>query len=130
MSPRRIAVAFCVLAGGGDALTGLLLLAAPGLVLRLLGLPAPADGLALVRFVGVFVACVGLAYFYGLSRRYRLVPAIEMTAGIRLAVGLFLGVAATVGELEPPWLLIGAYDAIVATAQLGLLARGMFADAA
>ena len=34
---------FCLLAGGGDALTGLLLLAAPRLVLRLLGAAVPGD---------------------------------------------------------------------------------------
>jgi hypothetical protein len=129
VSRDRLAVACCVLAGGGDALTGFLLLTAPAFVLRMLGLPVP-DGLAMVRFVGVFVACVGLAYFWGLSRRSRLATAIEITAGFRLAVALFLAVAATVGEMEAPWLLVGGYDAVVATVQLVMLSRGMFADAA
>jgi hypothetical protein len=128
---RRGAALFCLLAGGGDAATGLLLVAAPALVLRLLGIARPAGDLVFLRFVGVFVACVGLAYLYpwlsqGARWDRRLAAAIEMTAGFRLAVALFLGTAVTAGELELPWAAVGAYDALVATAQLGLLARGTF----
>lgn len=127
----RGAALFCLLAGGGDAMTGLLLAAAPALVLRLLGMARPAGDLVFLRFIGVFVACVGLAYLYpwlskGARRDRRLAAAVEMTAGFRLAVALFVSVAVGTGELEPPWLAVGAYDALVATAQLGLLARGMF----
>lgn len=127
---------FCLVAGGGDAVTGLLLVAAPALVLRLLGIAAPSGDLAYLRFVGVFVGCVGLAYLWPwLSRdagrrSRRIVSAVEMTAGIRLAVALFLGVAVAAGTLDLPWITVGVYDALVATAQLGLLARGGFGDAA
>ena len=122
---------FCLLAGGGDAATGLLLLAAPALVLHLLGLERPAADLALLRFVGVFVACVGVAYLHPWLRRRsarqpRLLAALEMTAGIRLAVALFLGIAVASSTLEIPWLRVGLYDAAVALAQIGLLARGAF----
>ena len=130
----RGAALFCLLAGGGDAATGLLLVAAPALVLRLLGIARPAGDLVFLRFIGVFVACVGLAYLYpwlseGARRDRRLAAAVEMTAGFRLAVALFLGAAVTAGELELPWAAVGAYDALVAVAQLGLLARGVFGDA-
>ena len=119
---------FCLFAGGGDAATGLLLLTAPGLVLRLLGAAAPQD-LILLRFVGVFVGCVGLACLYPWllrDRGHRVRAAIEITAGIRLAVALFLGCAILTGQLDLPWATVGAYDALVAMAQIGLLARGFF----
>ena len=120
---------FCLLAGGGDAATGLLLLAAPGFVLRLLGTTIPGDGLVLLRFVGVFVGSVGLAYLYPWLLRdggFRVRTAIEITAGVRLAVALFLGCAVLTGRLDLPWATVGAYDALVAAAQIGLLARGFF----
>lgn len=126
---------FCLFAGGGDAATGLLLVAAPRLVLRLLGAAAPAADLILLRFVGVFVGYVGLAYLYpwllgdGPGRQHRIVAAIEMTAGVRLAVTLFLGFTVMMGRLDLPWATVGVYDALVALAQIALLARGFFGDA-
>jgi hypothetical protein len=126
----RAPALFCLLAGGGDAATGLLLVTSPDQVLRLLGIPQPADD-ALLRFVGVFVACVGLAYLYPwLAGGRRLETAIEITAGFRLAVALFLVAAVLRGAMDRPWLTVGAYDATVAVAQLGLLARGFFRHAA
>jgi len=125
---------FCLLAGGGDALTGLLLVAAPELVLHLLGLKRPDGNLAFLRFVGVFVGCVGLAYVYpwllfdGESRARRIVSALEITAGVRLAVALFLGVAVASSQLDLPWVAVGTYDAVVASTQIGLLVFGVFQD--
>lgn len=132
---ERTAALFCLLAGGGDAVTGLLLITAPGLVISLLHLEIPDGGLGLLRFVGVFVGCVGLAYLYpwlltdGQRLERRVATAVEMTAGARLAVALFLGVAVTVGEMDAPWLAVAGYDAALALAQLGLLARGVFGRA-
>lgn len=120
---------FCLFAGGGDAATGLLLLAAPGLVLRLLGVAVPGEDLVLLRFVGVFVGSVGIAYLYPWllrDRSHRVRTAIEITAGVRLAVALFLGFAVLTGRLDLPWMTVGTYDALVASAQIGLLARGFF----
>lgn len=127
---------FCLLAGGGDALTGLLLLAAPRLVLRLLGAAVPGDAggdLVLLRFVGVFVGSVGLVYLYPWlyprllrDRGSRVRTTLEITAGVRLAVALFLGITVMTGRLDLPWATVGAYDALVAIAQCGLLARGFF----
>lgn len=121
---------FCVIAGVGDAATGLLLVSAPALVLRLLGIEHPDGDLVFLRFAGVFVACVGLSYLYpwflrdGFRRAGRVVAAFEITAGFRLAVALFLGVAVAAGALELPWVTVGVYDAVVGLVQIGLLARG------
>lgn len=123
----RAPALFCLFAGLGDAATGILLIAAPALVLRLLGIGPVADDV-LLRFAGVFVGCVGLAYLYPwmLRRRGRLSTAIEITAGVRLAVALFLLAAVVRGAMAAPWMTVGGYDALVAVAQLALLARGFF----
>lgn len=132
---RRGSLLFCLFAGGGDALTGLLLLAEPRAVLRLLGAAVPGDAggdLVLLRFVGVFVGSVGFAYLYPWLTRDggpRLRNALEITAGMRLAVALFLGFAVMTGRLDLPWATVGAFDAVVATAQIGLLARGFLSAA-
>ena len=134
MSGERGPLLFCLVAGGGDVATGLLLLAAPELMLRLLGIERPEGSLELFRFVGVFVASVGTAYLYpwlrgGTGQRHRLATAIEITAGIRIAVAAFLVCAVALREMGSPWLTVGTYDALVAAAQLALLARGFFGRA-
>lgn len=116
---------FCAIAGGGDLATGLFLIAAPALVLRLLGIPHPEGELVFLRLVGVFVGCVGLSYLYPwiFKNRLRIAVAFEITAIFRLAVALFVGITVALGVLEMPWVTVGAYDAIVALVQIGLLAR-------
>ena len=124
---------FAIAAGTCDAATGLALLAVPQRVLQLLGVPWPGGDPFALRFVGVFVGCVGLAYLApflaapGPRREARLRTAIELTAGFRLAVALFLGVAVTLGQ-PLGWLLVGSTDAALGLAQLELLRRGCFGD--
>jgi hypothetical protein len=131
---RRLApVLFAVAAGTCDAATGLALLAAPQRVLQLLGVPWTGGDPFALRFVGVFVGCVGLAYLApflatpGRRRERRRRAAIELTAGFRLAVALFLGAVVTLGQ-PIGWLLVGSTDAALGLAQLVLLARGSFGD--
>ncbi len=125
MSWRRdIAPLFALGAGLGDLGTGLVLVLAPELVLRLLGLPPVAETV-LLRFVGVFVASVGAAYFWPFlgeprARPGRLRAAFALTAVPRVAVAVFLAAAVAAGALAPAWLLVGGYDALVALVQLSL----------
>lgn len=121
---RELAPWFALGAGLGDLGTGAALVAAPELVLRLLALPPVAETV-LLRFVGVFVASVGAAYFWPFlgesrARPGRLRAALTLTAVPRLAVAGFLATAVAAGALAPPWLLVGGYDALVAIAQLRL----------
>jgi hypothetical protein len=131
---RRLPAAlFAVAAGACDAATGLALLAAPQRVLQLLDIPWPGGDPFALRFVGVFVGCVGLAYLApfltvpGPRRQKRLRAAFELTAGFRLAVALFLGAAVTLGQ-PLGWLLVGWTDAALGLSQLVLLQRGCFGD--
>jgi hypothetical protein len=132
----RFGWAFCLVAGFGDAATGLLLALRPALPLALLGLPAPPAGAGIyLRWIGVFVAAVGAAYLYPWlvpgrgERRGRLRAALELTAGARLAVAGFLGAAVLGAALGEGWLLVGFYDAVVGLAQLAFLTLGVFDDA-
>lgn len=112
-----------VLAGSMDALTGILLVFAPGLVLRLLGI-SHAGPLVFVSWIGVFVAAVGLSY--GLVFRG---PAAgetvwAFTALARSLVFVFLTVHVALGRMETAWLLVAVSDAAVAAVQFAGLRAG------
>jgi hypothetical protein len=115
-----------LLAGACDASTGALLVADPSLVVRLLRLePAPLDSVYL-RFVGVFVGAVGFAYLYALMRWgarawTQIVAVLEITAGFRLAVAVFVGASVAAGALGYTWLVVAASDLAIAVSQLALL---------
>lgn len=132
---RPAALWLLVAAGLSDLGTGLALIAAPGLVLALLGIagPSPAvGGAAYLRFVGAFVAGVGACYLYpflpGLAPRPgRLAVVAEVTALVRGGIALFLVGAALAGALPASWLLVAGFDAALAAAQVWMLRRGWIA---
>lgn len=53
-------------AGIMDSVTGMLLMVAPLLTMRLMGVEAPAEALPYVRFIGAFVFAVGNLYLWAL----------------------------------------------------------------
>lgn len=128
----RWGMCFCLAAGAADSATGLLLLLSPSVVLGLLGIVDVASHAVYLRFIGVFVGGVGLAYLapWFLPRwrgdQARLMATIELTAFFRLAVALFVAVACAVGALASPWITVGVVDAGVALVQLALRANGVF----
>ena len=114
--------------GACDLATGTALLVSPSWVFSMLRLPVPpAEAWILVRWLGVFVACVGLAGVWPRFAPGRLAAAAEITTVARLAVAGFLAVAVCGDALAPSWLIVGAFDATVALAQLALRARGDYA---
>lgn len=128
----RWGTCLCLVAGAGDSTTGALLLLSPSVALGFLGIVDVASHAVFLRFIGVFVGGVGLAYFapWLLPRwrgdQARLMAMIELTAFFRLAVALFVAVACAVGALAPPWLTVGVFDAGVALVQLAMRANGVF----
>jgi hypothetical protein len=126
---------FCVAVGACDTATGACLLAVPGLLLGVLDIAAPTSATVYIRLVGVFVACVGLAYLYpwlfppGREREARLAVSVELTALCRFAVALFVGVSVVAGVLSAAWLTVAAFDGGVAIVQMTLLVRGVFGHA-
>lgn len=122
---KRLALFWSLAVGAMDALTGLLLILSPALVLRLLGITEPpAETLVFLSWIGAFVAATGLSY--GLS--WRGVSAAEtvwaFTAMIRLSVAAFLTVKIASDSLPAGWAMVAAADAAVATVQMVGLKAG------
>ena len=113
-----------LLAGGMDTLTGLGLVAAPALTLRAMMVPVPgAEALLYVRFVGTFVAAVGVSYLFALVRPGGggLREVFRFTLAFRAAAGAFTAGAVLFGALAPAWLVVTATDLALVALQVGLL---------
>ena len=115
--------------GGMDAVTGLLLIFVPSLVLRLLGIEPLADqSLLFLSWVGVFVLAVGLSYSLALGSRARGEAVWMFTSLVRTLVAIFLIVQVVSGAMEPAWLLVAAGDGVVAVAQGVILWAGWWKE--
>ncbi len=116
---------FCWVAGAVDSATGLMLIAEPETTLTLFGAQAVDSGLVYLRFVGVFVAAIGLSTLFPLTlnpqaRWARLPTVLETTALTRLAVAVFVAVCIWADALTLPWVVVCLTDLLVASAQLTL----------
>lgn len=122
----RFARGFALVAGAGDFVTGVGLVALPVLTLGAMGVDAPgAEALTFLRFVGAFVGAVGASYFVALAsgRADRLWAVFRITTLFRFAAGAFVAWAVATGEFEARWLSVTATDALIASVQLWLLPR-------
>jgi len=134
MKPRT-PIVISILAGGGDLATGVLLIAAPREVLKLLHLPAMHD-LVLMRFIGCFVGTVGLSYFAGLAAwawtgsSVRLRVVWELTILFRVIVGGFVATEVALGQLPMAWVMVPVTDWGWAALQAVLLRLGIFQETA
>jgi hypothetical protein len=129
MKPRHV---FCLAAGACDTLTGLLLMAAPVLTLRLMRIPGePADP-NLVRFIGAFVFGIGASYLRpfrepdAARREAQFAAMLDLTAWLRFAVGSFVAIAILRGWLVAAWATVAATDLGLAAAQSRMLRKGVF----
>jgi hypothetical protein len=116
-----------LLAGLSDASTGALLIAAPVLTMRLMGLHVPADATPFLSFIGAFVLAIGLTYLYGAwlvgcaGCVVRLEAVWLVTAILRSSVAIFILARVLAGTVEPGWLTIAAFDgACVLVQAIGL----------
>lgn len=128
-TPPRIAPLYCLLAGACDGLTGLMLLTAPLFTLQLMGItPLPAEPIYM-RWIGAFVFSVGSSYALPflsaepLTRRRRLISVLELTAWIRICIGLFVAVGVATHALAAGWTSVALTDGVLATVQLWLANR-------
>jgi hypothetical protein len=129
---RKLSVRLlCLGAGLMDSSSGLLLMFAPALALKLMVVPVPsAEALVFVRFVGAFVFAVGMVYLAAFARqflcadhafvRYTLVA----TGWIRLNVCLFSGTMILLGSLSWQWATVPVTDGALALIQFALVAAG------
>jgi Na+-driven multidrug efflux pump len=105
-----------------DAVTGLLLILAPELVLRMLSIKPPSpDALVFLSWIGVFVMGVGLSYAMALGKRARGEAVWAFTAMIRILVALFLLVRITDGSLSAAWGVVAVSDALVGMLQVAII---------
>lgn len=130
-SITRLGRTLALVAGTLDTTTGVGLVFLPGLVLHLMSAEAPGtEALIYLRWVGAFVAAVGLSYLIALFQggQARLRAVLEFTIVFRLAAGLFSSWALLRGWLSPAWISVPMTDFALAAAQLWLLKKGIGRD--
>lgn len=126
----RLARVLAIVAGCLDLPTGIGLVAAPALTLRMMGIADPPSNPVYLQFVGAFVGAVGFSYLWAVRRWWKgggtalLRATLEITIIFRLAAGLFTGVAIFRGALPPAWMSVPGTDLALAIAQAWLLRRG------
>ena len=119
-----------VLLGSMDTLTGVLLVFAPAVTLKLMGITHVEGSLTMVSWVGVFVFSVGASYFlvgWGSGGDEALAAwrmQWKMSALVRIAVGCFVLWKLITGELEPAWWSVALTDLVVAAGQILGLRQG------
>lgn len=129
---KKYTLAFSILVGLGDALTGMLLIAVPSLTLKLMGIARVPEEPVFLQFVGAFVFSVGTAYLVGTllslknSRWSDLKTTWILTAWVRINIFLFLAVAIMAGHLELTWASVPLYDLNIAMIQLAWIYIGKF----
>jgi hypothetical protein len=132
---RSLLLAYQLVTGFADTITGILLCAAPAFTLRMMGVHAPADALPYVGYIGAFVLSVGLACLYG-ARIVRIPASADrleivwfLTALSRAAVALYLLPEISIGNFQPAWMSVVLFDGTCALIQGIGLRRGWLRDA-
>ena len=115
--------------GSMDALTGILLIFFPVLVLKMLNIDLPsADALVFLSWIGVFVMSVGLSYGLALGKRGRAEAVWIFTSLVRIMVAVFLTGRILDGSLQRAWALVALSDAVVALIQIAILRAGWWRE--
>lgn len=115
--------------GSMDAVTGLLLVFVPELVLGMLKIAPPSpDALVFLSWIGVFVTAVGLSYGMALGKRAQGESVWAFTALVRILVAVFLTVRILDGGLVSAWALVGASDGLVGVLQIMILRAGWWKE--
>lgn len=124
MISRKLYSGFQIVAGACDAATGLLLILAPALALRMMGVRAVPKEPVFISFIGTFVFSVGLAYLlFARSPRSMEQVAARRSAWLitgveRLCVGIFVMIAVASRQMEPAWFSITIIDLSAGAIQL------------
>lgn len=132
---RRVLFSYQILTGLSDTSTGALLIVAPELTLRLMGLHAAPEAIPFLSFVGAFVLSVGLCCLYGGylaacgACESKLGVVWLLTAIVRSSVAIFVVTQILSGSLEFGWLTVAVFDAACALVQIVGLRKGWLLDA-
>lgn len=131
MNRKHVIKGWSLCVGSMDAVTGLLLIFVPRLVLQLLGIKPPDETAEVfLGWMGVFITGVGLSYAWALRNAAEGELVWKITAMIRLMVAAFISWKIGSGELETAWLSVALADAAVAAIQLQILRLGWWREAA
>lgn len=112
--------------GAMDAITGLLLMFAPSLTLRLMRLPDLAsESMVYLSWIGAFVFAIGMSYLFvgPHSHEERVKLLWQFTAFARAVIAVFVTAQVLCGNLSAGWLTVAATDASVAMLQCWALSR-------
>ena len=126
---------YLLLAGSCDGVSGVLLVAAPLMALRLMGVTTMPLEPVYMQWIGAFVFAVGFSHFIPFLSRdpatfsRRAISILEITAFMRLVIGTFAGISILRGALGAEWISVPLTDLSLAAAQIILLARGVFSPA-
>jgi len=118
---------FMCLVGAMDVCTGMLLVVAPALTLRLMGLTQMPLEPVFTQWIGVFVFSLGSAYLLPFLEKRLDIRIIQQRFSLRLTlltrgfVGLFAIYAIVFAGLEPAWGLVAITDLSCALYQFFLL---------
>lgn len=93
------------------AVLGIVLVAAPNLLLTLNGLPTTSE--VWIRVVGVLVLC--LAVYYLLAARHELTEFFRWTVFVRASVMVFFAAFVVLGFVRPVFVVFGVVDLAAAT---------------
>ena len=132
---RRFLFGYQLLTGLSDSSTGILLIFAPALTLRLMHVRVSPDALPFLSYIGAFVLSVGFACWYGgfLMTRAAAAPKLEvvwlLTAVTRGLVAIFIISQILSGTLETGWITVAITDGALALVQATGLFKGWLADA-
>lgn len=131
MTKTRFLKFWSVAVGSMDALTGLLLIFAPDLVLRLLKIEAPSsDAMVFLSWIGVFVMAVGLSYGLALGKHRGAGQAVwTFTALVRILVTVFLIIQITKENMALAWAAVAFSDGVVALVQMVIIRKGWWREA-
>ena len=133
---RPILLAYLLLTGCSDTLTGALLMAAPDFTLQLMRLRVPQESLVFLSFIGAFVFAVGLSSLYGAyiafqgGSRTKVEVVWLLTAFTRASVAIFIVEQVLALTLDPGWLTVAATDSSFVLIQAVGLRRGWLANVA
>ena len=131
--PKKWANLFCILAGLCDGSTGPMLVFAPVFTLKLMGVAVIPEDTTFIRFIGAFVGAVGFSYLFpflftrGEARDRLLTGVLTSATIIRISIASFTTFAIAAGLLDRTWISVPLSDAFLATCQIVLLRKKVFA---
>jgi len=131
---RYLLLAYHAMTGFSDTVTGILLMIAPELTLRLMHLHASHEALPFLSFIGAFVLSVGLACIYGARLvacggcAKRLETVWLLTGITRGIVAVFVAANVFAGSLESGWMSVAVCDGTCTVVQAIGLSRGWLSN--